>query len=161
MDSLVSIVSGKVVVSSKEIADHFGKVHRDVMRAVKNLSCSDSFRSENFAHSSYKSLQNKELSCYEMTRDGFCFLVMGFDGPRASEWKEAYIRAFNAMESAIRDQNENSVMKKLSDAIDMMEKDKQVASQFGSGLNEWKKIRSGHIEKVNKLMSEAQLLLNF
>lgn len=161
MDSLVTIVSGKAMVSSKEIADRFGKVHRDVMRAVKNLACSEEFRSENFAHSSYKSLQNKELDCYTMTRDGFCFLVMGFDGPRAAEWKEAYIKAFNAMERAIRDKEENSVMKKLSDAIAIMEKDNGIASQFGSGLNEWKRIRAAHIKKVNALMTEAQLLLNF
>jgi hypothetical protein len=34
---------------------------------------------------------------YEMTRDGFTFLAMGFTGKEAARWKEAYIAAFNAM----------------------------------------------------------------
>ena len=34
-----------------------------------------------------------------MTRDGFTFLAMGFTGPRAAVFKEAYIEAFNKMEA--------------------------------------------------------------
>ena len=37
----------------------------------------------------------------EMTRDGFTFLAMGFTGSEAAKWKEAYINAFNAMESKL------------------------------------------------------------
>ena len=36
-----------------------------------------------------------------MTRDGFTFLVMGFTGKVAAQFKEAYIEAFNEMEKAI------------------------------------------------------------
>ena len=35
---------------------------------------------------------------YEMTRDGWIFLVMGFTGVKAAKVKEQYIAAFNAME---------------------------------------------------------------
>lgn len=37
-----------------------------------------------------------------MTRDGFVFLVMGFTGKMAAKFKEAYIKAFNAMEAMLR-----------------------------------------------------------
>ena len=38
-----------------------------------------------------------------MTRDGFTFLAMGFTGPRAAVFKEAYIEAFNkAAPAALR-----------------------------------------------------------
>ena len=34
---------------------------------------------------------------YELTRDGFSFLVMGFTGKNAARFKEDYIRAFKPM----------------------------------------------------------------
>ena len=38
---------------------------------------------------------------YYINRDGFVFLVMGFTGKKANEWKWKYIEAFNQMESYI------------------------------------------------------------
>ena len=38
---------------------------------------------------------------YTMTRDGFTLLAMGFTGKRATQFKVAYIAAFNAMETAL------------------------------------------------------------
>ncbi len=43
--------------------------------------------------------QNKqEYPMFEMTRDDFTFLAMGFNGKKAAEFKEQYIGAFNKME---------------------------------------------------------------
>ena len=38
---------------------------------------------------------------YYINRDGFVFLVMGFTGRKANEWKWKYIEAFNQMEKYI------------------------------------------------------------
>ena len=38
-----------------------------------------------------------------MSRDGFTFLVMGFTGKKAMEWKWKYINAFNQMENLIKE----------------------------------------------------------
>ncbi len=35
---------------------------------------------------------------YEMDRDGFVMLVMGYNGEKAMRFKEAYISEFNAMD---------------------------------------------------------------
>ena len=43
----------------------------------------------------------RKLPCYQITRDGFAFLAMGFTGKRAAQFKEAYINAFNQMEQAL------------------------------------------------------------
>ena len=40
---------------------------------------------------------------YRMNRDGFSILAMGFTGKKAMEWKWAYIKAFNQMESIIKE----------------------------------------------------------
>ena len=164
MNDLVSVSNGKVVVTSKQVADAFGKIHRHILRDIRDLIAeSGEFGESSFGLSSYKSLQNKELPCYEMTRDGFSLLAMGFTGKKAIEWKIKYINAFNKMEAEILSNRtkEISVMDELNKAYLLMESDKEKASVFGSGLNEWKQIRKGHMERVNKLQEDVQMLLNF
>lgn len=101
MDDLVSIVNEKPMTTSLIVTERFKKEHRTVLRAIENLECSQRFREHNFVLSSYKSKQGKELPMYLMTRDGFTFLCMGFTGEEAAKWKEAYIKAFNSMESQL------------------------------------------------------------
>ena len=90
-------------VSSRYIAMTFNKEHRTVLRAIENAECSNEFRQHNFVQSSYKNEQNKKQPEYTLTRDGFTFIAMGFTGKKAAEFKEAYIKAFNQMESFIKD----------------------------------------------------------
>lgn len=164
MNDLVSVINGKVVATSKQVADHFGKIHRHVLRDIRDLIIeAGDFGGSNFGLSSYQSLQNKTLPCYEITRDGFSLLAMGFTGKRATEWKIKYITAFNAMESEILSNRtkEISVMDELNKAYLLMESDKEKASVFGSGLNEWKAIRKEHMDRVNKLQEDVRMLLNF
>lgn len=106
MVNLVKIENSQVVTTSVKIAEIFGKSHAHVLRDIKALECSDSFRESNFGLSYIiKQLPNngsKQLPMYYITRDGFMFLVMGFTGKTAAKWKEAYIKAFNDMEAKIR-----------------------------------------------------------
>ena len=41
---------------------------------------------------------------YEMNRDGFAFLAMGFTGKKAEDWKLDFIDAFNLMEVELEKQ---------------------------------------------------------
>jgi len=59
MNDLVKNNNGELMTTSKIIADVFGKAHRDVIRAIEKLECSDGFRSVNYAQSSYTSPQSK------------------------------------------------------------------------------------------------------
>jgi len=95
-------VDDKPGVSSREVAETFGKQHKDILKVIGNLECSDEFRQRNFAPSYYKNLQNKRQPEFVITRDGFTFLVMAFTGKKAAAFKEAYINAFNCMEEAIK-----------------------------------------------------------
>ncbi len=94
--------NGIPVVSSRYVAENFGKRHDDVLKSIRNLGCSEEFRLRNFSESSYRNEQNKKQPEYLMTRDGFSILVMGFTGKKAMQFKESYINAFNQMESFIR-----------------------------------------------------------
>ena len=97
----LEIIDGHVTTTSNQIAAHFSKAHRSVLLAIRRLECSEEFRLHNFVQSSYLNEQGKEQPCYRLTRDGFVFLAMGFTGKDAAQWKEAYITAFNKMESEL------------------------------------------------------------
>lgn len=92
----------QAMTSSLLVAKEFGKEHNKVMRDINNLACSKEFRAANFGESSYVSEQGKEFPMFTMTKDGFSFLVMGYTGKKAAQFKEAYINAFNKMEVEIR-----------------------------------------------------------
>ncbi|EHA0572182.1 TPA: Rha family transcriptional regulator [Salmonella enterica subsp. enterica serovar Reading] len=98
----ISVINGQAVTSSLAVADYFIKRHADVIRKIESLECSTLFRQRNFAFTSISINQpnggTRKLPCYQITRDGFAFLAMGFTGKRAAQFKEAYINAFNQME---------------------------------------------------------------
>lgn len=94
--------NGQAMISSLKVAEVFDKSHDNVLKAIKNLDCSPEFSLVNFNESKYKNSRGKMYPCYNMTKDGFVFLVMGFTGAKAAEFKEKYIAAFNNMESHIR-----------------------------------------------------------
>lgn len=93
---------GVVYANSRDVAQRFGKRHDDVRRSILNLDCSADFLSRNFAGKVESDTGGRPAQVYDMTRDGFTFLVMGFTGKEAAAWKERYIEAFNKMESTIR-----------------------------------------------------------
>ena len=107
MNELVVMHNGTPMVTSELVSKKFGKAHRDVMRAIKNIDCSEQFSVRNFAQSTFQNERGREYDCYMMTRDGFSFLCMGFTGKEAAKWKEAYIEAFNSMESKLSRDTDN------------------------------------------------------
>lgn len=95
----LAVVDGTHTTTSNQIAEHFGKRHADILRAIGKLECSPEFTERNFAASEFTDSTGRKLPAYRLTRDGFTFLCMGFTGRDAAAWKEKYIAAFNAMEA--------------------------------------------------------------
>jgi len=101
---LVSRHDHKITTTTTIIADAFQKPHKDVLAKIRNLDCSEEFRERNFSPTSeliQAGAVKREREYYEITKDGFMFLVMGFTGKRAAEWKENFINAFNAMQDQL------------------------------------------------------------
>lgn len=96
---------GRVVVSSLDVAKNFGKEHRNIIRSIKSLDPHDGFIELNFELNEYQDIIGRKLPCYFMSRDGFMLLIMAFTGKKAEAIKVAYIRAFNAMEAALRERS--------------------------------------------------------
>jgi len=103
----VKLVAGHASTTSTAVAQFFGKRHDNVLQAIdtliKNASpdksawCLLNFQevirevdSGKGAKASYRE--------YEITRDGFAVLGMGFTGKEAFAWKIKYIEAFNKLE---------------------------------------------------------------
>ena len=98
---LVRHSGNRLITTSLAISNAFGKKHKDVLRAIQMLECSSEFNRRNFALVSYVDGKGEKRPAYEITRDGFVFLCMGFTGAQAAQWKEKYIEAFNRLEAEI------------------------------------------------------------
>ncbi len=96
----IHVENDHAVVSSRAIAEHFDRPHYQVLRDIERIECSEEFKEYNFVLSSYQA-GNRHYKCYNLTKDGFVFLAMGFTGKKAAKFKEAYITAFNAMEATL------------------------------------------------------------
>lgn len=96
--------NGVPMVSSRQVAEVFGKRHADVLREInrlKNEGVDNEFNERNFALVEYQDAKGEMRPEYWLTKDGFTFLVMGFTGANADRYKIAYINRFNAMENYI------------------------------------------------------------
>lgn len=106
MNDLINI-SEDLTVSSREVAEKFGKEHKNVVQAIENKI--QSLTAENsavkisglFVVGEYEHRGNVYKE-YHLTRDGFSFIVMGFTGSKADIWKLKFIDAFNKMEETIK-----------------------------------------------------------
>ena len=72
------------VVSSLQIAEDFGKQHKNVIQSIQNLVAENSAAKSWFYETTYES-RGKQYPMYLMNKDGFTFLVMGFNGKLANE----------------------------------------------------------------------------
>ncbi|EHM4464095.1 Rha family transcriptional regulator [Escherichia coli] len=101
----VTIENGRAVTTSVAIAEFFGKRHERVLDKIRNLDCSAKFTEHNFVSSEYTDSTGRKLPMYQITKNGFVFLVMGFTGKKAAAFKEAYIAEFDRMEAELRQNN--------------------------------------------------------
>ncbi|EPI4879975.1 Rha family transcriptional regulator [Salmonella enterica subsp. enterica serovar Newport] len=97
----VFIHNGKAVTTSRYVAEYFEKRHERVLDKIRSLDCSPEFNEHNFVSVEYTDTKGEKRPMYEMTKDGFVFLVMGFTGKKAARFKEAYIAEFNRMEAEL------------------------------------------------------------
>lgn len=120
------------VTTSRKVAEFFEKEHKNVIRDIEKLF-SNGLKNElvkMFFISQYKDKKGETRKEYLLTFDGFSLLVMGFTGPKALEFKLAYIKAFNEMKKVYDPLFENDVNSYHADAwlkaydIDISKEDK-------------------------------------
>lgn len=104
---LVVSSHGRAVTSSIRVAEYFEKRHDNVLRDIRNLidALPPDWRLLNFEETQIETLTPTggvhHEPAFEITRDGFTLLAMGFTGEKALQFKLDYIAAFNRMEAQL------------------------------------------------------------
>ena len=124
------IQNNQVFCTSLDVAKVFEKRHDDVLKAIRNLlndlrEIGDLQGLRNFAESlQYRKIgsfrvRGKKYPYYNLTRDGFSLLAMGFTGKKALQFKIAFINAFNEMEKLLQKEIK-SPNKYLTDLMELI-----------------------------------------
>lgn len=141
IEPVVFVKDGAVFANSRDVADLFGKRHTHVLRAIdaliaevqavekatdlhqpKNGLMSGAACQLNFQPTSGRVVIGNGASrnerSYNMDRDAFTLLAMGFTGPKALKFKLAYIAAFNQMEATLQEIEAGAGVELLDEPVD-------------------------------------------
>jgi Rha family phage regulatory protein len=133
-NDFVMMTGDKPMTDSRKVAAHFQKQHAKVTRAISTLrAATGEWGVANFGETSSIDAQNGQAYYgYQMTKDGFMLLVMGFTGKRALAIKLDFIAAFNGMSEWIKT-SQHSLWQQMQ-ALIAKEVGSQVRASFGSHL---------------------------
>ncbi|WEI20125.1 Rha family transcriptional regulator [Acinetobacter proteolyticus] len=155
--------NGEPKTTSYAVAEAFGKRHSDVLRSIKRMKCSQSFRERNFAFT----LENKQIGnakrntgFYQMTKDGWMFLVMGFTGERADAIKEQFIDAFNWMANQLS-QVIQSKWARYNSLTSYHQGRKSQISGCASAMGQWRWEKEPLESEIKELECQLQPQLDF
>ena len=124
-DPIVFERDGTTYANSRDVAAFFDKRHEHVLEAIDNLLKKNN--TEKSVPTSWyveriepRPVGNpgRPMRSFDMTKDGFTLLAMGFTGEKALTFKLAYIERFNTFESALRNRAAGfSIPQTLSEAL--------------------------------------------
>lgn len=155
----VQVKGERIITDTLTIARVFGKRHSEVLRAIHNLDLPNEFSQRNFASAEYLDKQGKPRLMFEVTKNGFMFLVMGFNGKKADSLKVAFIEAFDYL---ITQANKTSyqLLEEYHQLCLNTKMEEQLASYCGRGLNRWKGKKPSLYEKMKRLEDKIQINLH-
>ena len=97
------VANGEAFTTSLNVAEVFDKQHKHILAKIAEIPAD--FREPNFRLTERKAKFGAVVRSepyYEMTKDGFVLLAMGFTGEKAYKFKIEYINAFNRMADEIK-----------------------------------------------------------
>lgn len=136
---VLSMKSGEPVASSRQVAENFGKEHKDTLESIRQILAAENSATKSMFYETTFENRGKQYPMYLMNRDGFTLLAMGFTGKAALEWKLKYIAAFNEMEKKLAEQPQLTRSQLLATALiaaheELEEKDKQIETMKPKAL---------------------------
>lgn len=137
-DIILSTQNGEPVASSRDVAKRFGKEHKHVLAAIRQLLVAENSATK-FFHETEFEYRGQKFPEYLMNRDGFSLLAMGFTGKEAVQWKLKYIEAFNQMEKQLAQRPQLSRAELMAQALiaahdELEHKDAQIAELTPKGI---------------------------
>ncbi|KRN94555.1 Rha family transcriptional regulator [Pediococcus stilesii] len=107
MNELVIMKDQRAVTTSLQVAEAFEKKHKNVIQTIEekiNSAENSADYKDMFAQGVYVDSRGREQKMYYLNRDGFIFIAVGFNGKKADKFKLEYIKEFNRMEKAIKEE---------------------------------------------------------
>ena len=161
-NEMVTLQGNQVMTTSLKVAEYFGKRHKDVLKKIRNTinDCDNpEYTQRNFAPFDFIDKNGDTQPAFNLTRNGFMLLVMGFTGKPALQIKIKYMQAFDWMaEQLIKMQH--SYMKQHNDLMLEYMKEKDVASMSGRLLRRWGKEKKPELtNRIQKLQKQSQIQL--
>lgn len=152
---IVFIDNGEVFANSRDVAAYFGKQHAHILRDIDNLLKNNGNpKLDNLfiEKTEYHEIARKEVRFFDMTKDGFTLLAMGFTGKKALKFKLAYINQFNAMEAELRrrtnvaiDYSDPAILMGVMNHLQLENKKKdQIIAEQGHQLKKLDRLEGAH-----------------
>ena len=129
----------KTITTSEMVAKVFGKYHHHVMRDIREIleAGDDEFNRTNFGLVEYIDKKGEKRPMFEMTKDGFMLLVMGYKTKKAMAIKIAYIKAFNFMQEQLV-QSGMTLLEQYYQCLANISQINVLRVYAGAGLSQWK-----------------------
>ena len=150
---ILSTQNGEPVASSREVAKRFGKEHKHVLAAIRQILAAENSATK-FFHETAFEYRGQRFPEYLMNRDGFSLLAMGFTGKEAVQWKLKYIEAFNQMEKQLAAQHKEQQAVQdanIQSAIDRVIEARKKLDKNTAFLDECRKSREDSKAKYMKV----------
>ncbi|EOD4201909.1 Rha family transcriptional regulator [Campylobacter jejuni] len=115
--------NNQIFCTSLDVAKVFGKEHKNILndlREIGDVQCKSNFELS-FKVRKIQGFKGRERKYpyYNLTRDGFSLLAMGFTGKEALQWKILFIDAFNEMQKLLQKEIK-SPNKYLTDLMELI-----------------------------------------
>lgn len=111
-------------ITSMEVAEMIGKDHskliRDIRRYISQLGEAKIGFTDFFQETNYKSEQNKELPCFNVTHKGCEFIANKLTGQRGTEFTARYVNRFHELEEGNITNSIISVLNSISESMNVM-----------------------------------------
>lgn len=161
-ENMVTLQGNQVMTTSLKVAEYFGKRHKDVLKKIRNTinDCDNpEYTQRNFAPFDFIDKNGEAQPAFNLTRNGFMLLVMGFTGKTALQIKIKYMQAFDWMAEQLHSM-QNSYLKQHNDLMLEYMKEKDVASMSGRLLRRWGKEKKPELtNRIQKLQEQSQIQL--
>lgn len=149
----------KLTISSLKFSKDFGIRHADLLKKIRSFKCSKKFTERNFSLSKYLDSTGRTLTCYEITQQGFTFLISRMSGRVSDQFVEMYINAYEEMAQQLIHE-ENSLYFQLNQLTSQYMYAEDGASNAGRNLQYLgKKVKPELKHKIQELIDKIQLKL--
>lgn len=152
----IDATGDQLTTTSYCVAIAFDKPHFEVLRRIRSLIAE--LGPEHAVYFAFMPMPvdigqggTRMDPAYVVTRDGFALLAMSFTGKKALGFKVAYLRAFNAMAEAVKNQREGLSYRRAVHELSCKDSERR-GSFHGRGLNERK-------QEIPRLNAEEKSLL--